>query len=112
MDLNTIDGADLTLAEDVYDPSLVFYYALVDQRPVAMARVGRKKPGAGWVSHVYTAPDYRGRRLASALMSRVLAEQVVAGDRLSLLLATENAHAIYRRLGYLDVAPVLNFVIN
>jgi len=112
MDLNTIDGADLTLAEDVYDPRLAFYYLLVGQRPVAMARVARKKPGVGWVSHVYTAPDFRGRGLATALMSRVLAEQLEAGDRLSLLLATENAHSLYRKLGYLDMAPVLNFVIN
>jgi GNAT superfamily N-acetyltransferase len=112
MFLNAIDGADLTLAEDVADPKLDFYYTVDGQQPVAMARVARRKPGIGWVSHIYTAPDYRGRGVATAMMIQVLAEQGRTGDRLSLLLATENAHSIYRKLGYLDLAPVLNFVLN
>jgi GNAT superfamily N-acetyltransferase len=112
MVLNAIDGADLTLAEDVIDPALEFYYTGHGERPVTMARVARKKPGIGWVSHVYTAPDYRRRGLATDMMIRVLAKQRQAGDRLSLLLATEDAHSMYRKVGYLDLAPVLNFVIN
>jgi len=111
MALNAIDGADLTLAEDVIDPTLEFYYTGSGQRPLAMARVARKKPGVGWVSHVYTAPDYRGRGLATEMMVQVLALQSQAGDRLSLLLATEIAHSMYRKIGYLDLAPVLNFVL-
>jgi GNAT superfamily N-acetyltransferase len=110
--LNTIEGVDLTLAEDVIDPSMAFYYTMDGRRPVAMVRVARKQAAVGWVSHVYTAPGYRRRGLATAMMAWVLAEQRRAGDRLSLLLATENAHSIYRKMGYLDVAPVLNFVIS
>lgn len=112
MFLNTIDGADLTMAEDVADPRLAHYYANAGDRPVSMARVARLHPGAGWVSHIYTAPDYRRRGLATAVMARVLADQDQAGDRLSLLLATENAHSLYRKMGYLNLAPVLNFVLN
>ena len=112
MFLNAIDGADLTLAEDVIDPALDFYYTADGERPVAMARVARRKPGVGWVSHVYTAPDYRRRGLATALMKHVLAEQGRTGDRLSLLLTTGNADRIYRKIGYLDLTPVLNFTLN
>jgi len=109
--LNTIDGADLTLAEDLVDQRLHFFCALDGDKPASMARLARQDPGSAWVSHVYTAPGSRGKGFATALMSEVLAEQKRAGDSLSLLLATPGAHSLYRRLGYQDVATVLNFVL-
>lgn len=107
--LNVIEGNDLILAEDLTDQKLRHYYASSEGIPAAMARLARLGRGMGWVSHVYTAPEYRGRGLARALMCKVLADQNQAGDILSLLLATELAHGLYRQLGYLDLAPVVNF---
>ncbi len=77
-----------------------------------MARVARLEAGVSWVSHVYTAPAVRGKGLASSVMTHVLAQQKEAGDEFSLLMATPEAHNLYRRLGYIDLAPVLNFVIS
>lgn len=110
--LNTIDGVDLTLAEDLVDERLQFFCAFDGQKPASMARLARQHPGSAWVSHVYTAPASRGKGFASALMSEVLAEQKRAGDNISLLLATPEAHNLYLRLGYQDVATVLNFVLS
>lgn len=110
--LNTIDGADLTLAEDLLDQRLHFFCALDGDRPASMARLARQDSGTAWISHVYTAPVSRGKGIATALMSEVLAEQQHAGDSLSLLLATPEAHNLYQRLGYQDVATVLNFLLD
>lgn len=109
--LNTIDGVDLTLAEDLVDQRFKFFCAFDGNKPASMARLARRAPGSAWVSHVYTAPASRGKGFASALMSEVLAEQKRAGDSLSFLLATPEAHNLYRRLGYQDVATVLNFIL-
>ncbi len=109
MFINVIEGADFVLMEDVLDPNLQFYYCLRGSEPVAMARNGRIGPDLSWISHVYTKPDYRGLGLASVLMSQIISDCLDAGDRFSLLLATEPAHGFYQRLGYQDLAPVLNF---
>lgn len=109
MFFNVIDGANLVLMEDVLDPNLHFYYCLWESQPAAMARNGRIGPDLSWVSHVYTKPESRGKGLATSLMSRIMRDRRAAGDRFSLLLATEPAHLLYQRLGYQDLAPVLNF---
>lgn len=107
--LNVLEGADLVPMEDVLDPNLQFYYCLRGSQPVAMARNGRIGPDLSWISHVYTKPECRGQGLATILMSRIMSDCRVTGDRFSMLLATEPAHRLYRRLGYQDLAPVLNF---
>lgn len=107
--LNVIEGADFVLMDDVLDPNLQFYYCLRGSQPVAMARNGRIGPALSWISHVYTRPDFRGQGLAFVLMSQIMTDCRDAGDRSSLLLATEPAHSLYQRLGYQDLAPVLNF---
>jgi GNAT superfamily N-acetyltransferase len=109
MFLNVLEGADLVRMEDVLDPDLQFYYCVRGSQPVAMARNGRIGPDFSWISHVYTKPESRGQGLATILMSRIMSDCRVAGDRFSLLLATEPAHRLYQRLGYQDLAPVLNF---
>jgi GNAT superfamily N-acetyltransferase len=112
MYLNVIDGANLVLMEDVMDPNLQFYYCLQGSQPVALARNGRIGPNLSWISHVYTKPECRGQGLATSLMSRIMSDCQAAGDRFSLLLATEPAHGLYQRLGYQDLAPVLNFRLH
>ncbi len=110
--LNEIEGADLVLAEDIVDPDLDYYYCLEEGRPAALARNARMRPGYSWVSHVYTEPRRRGRGLATALMLHIMANCRQDGDHFSLLLATEQAHGLYQRLGYQDLAPVINFTLS
>lgn len=109
MFLNVLEGAELVPMEDVLNPNLQFYYCLRGSQPVAMARNGRIGSDLSWISHVYTKPECRGQGLASILMSRIMSDCRAAGDRSSMLLATEPAHRLYQRLGYQDLAPVLNF---
>lgn len=107
--LNVIEGAEFVLMEDVLDPNLQYYYCMGGSQPVALARNGRIGPQLSWISHVYTKPGSRGHGLASILMSQILNDCRDRGDRFSLLLATEPAFGLYQRLGYEDLAPVLNF---
>jgi ribosomal protein S18 acetylase RimI-like enzyme len=110
--LNGVRGAEPVPDEEVADPDLRFYLALVNDLPVGLVRAGRLPDGVGWVSHLYTDPAYRRRGVGSRLMVRLLQDGRAAGERLSVLLATEMAHGLYRRLGYRVVAPVLDFAVE
>jgi ribosomal protein S18 acetylase RimI-like enzyme len=71
---------------------------------LACAQVAREGELAG-LYDVYTAPDARGRGLATALCARVLRLAQAAGARTGYLqVDAGNAAAltVYRRLGFLD----------
>jgi len=58
---------------------------------------------SGYVNHVYTHPEHRGRRLASALITRLLGALARQGVlRATILTHETNPHAIavYERLGF------------
>lgn len=110
--LNMIDGADLVSLDDVLNPDLQHYYATHEGQPVASARSGWIDFNLSWVSHVYTDPAHRGRGLAAALMNMIMVDSQAETDNLSFLLATEPAHDLYLRLGYIDLAPILTFQLS
>lgn len=110
--LNTIPGMDPVPTEDLVDPHVRYYYGVVDDQAVAAVRRADLTPFISWVSHLYTAPDFRRRGLATALMRQLLRDSAAIGRRWSMLLATPQAVGLYRRLGYRDLAPVLSFTMN
>ncbi len=104
--LSAIDGLEPIPMEELRDPALTHYYCLAEDQPTAYGRSARYDEAIAWVSHVYTAPAFRKRGHAWALMSRLLLTNRQAGVDQSLLLATEMAHVLYRRIGYTDLAEV------
>jgi len=54
-----------------------------------------------WLAGVYVAPTHRGRRYASALVTRVEAEAAAAGVK-RLYLYTPNAMPLYAQLGWVE----------
>lgn len=104
--LSTIDGLEAITVDELCDPALMHYYAEADKHPIAYGRNAYYDGVIAWVSHLYTATQYRRLGYASVLMERILTDSAEAGVAQSLLLATPIAHSLYIRLGYLDIAPV------
>jgi len=104
--LSAIDGLEAVQIDELRDPALMHYYVTANNRPATYGRSAHYDSGIAWVSHVHTAPQYRRRGYAAALMERILADSVQAGVAQSMLLATSLAHSLYARLGYTDLADV------
>jgi|GEM_PF-1248957 len=104
--INAIDGLEAIPFDDIDDPALVHYYCLTQERSITYGRWAGYDEANAWVSHVHTAPSFRGRGYATALMERILTDNKNAGIERSLLLATGMARELYKRLGYREIAPV------
>jgi ribosomal protein S18 acetylase RimI-like enzyme len=66
----------------------------------------------GQIEGVLTEPEYRGRGLASAVVTRARLESAAAGHSLAFLLAEENdwPRELYRKLGFHAVGRIWDFV--
>ncbi len=82
--------------------SLSFGALTDDGELVGYARVITDRATFAWLCDVYVAPEARGRGVGSALVRAVL-ETLEPMDLLRVMLATQDAHAVYERLGF--VAP-------
>lgn len=72
---------------------------------VALSKVAvHTSDGIAGIYGVVTAPQGRGRGLATALMVRALTSMQDSGVKRSVLHSTPMAHTIYQGLGYRDVA--------
>ena len=109
--VDSVEGAEPVAPVDLEDPALSHYVGYIDARPASIARLSRLESGISWVSHVYTTVPYRSRGLATSLMSRLMHDSRESGEKLMYLLATEEAHSLYQKLGFLDLAAVLNFIL-
>jgi predicted GNAT family N-acyltransferase len=61
--------------------------------------------GVGWVGMVLTGPEYRGRGLATALLTHSLAYLDTRVETVKLD-ATAQGEPLYRRLGFIEEAPI------
>lgn len=82
------------------------YFWEVKGQPVAMAALARPTRNVIGVNLVYTAPEWRGRGYASALVAGVSREGLSRGHRLCALytdLDNETSNRVYLKLGYRPV---------
>lgn len=70
---------------------------------VALARVVTDGATFAWVCDVYVAPDWRGIGVGSWLVASAVAALDGAGVQ-RMLLATRDAHEVYRRIGFSPLA--------
>lgn len=66
----------------------------------ARARSLRLPSGTSYISMVFTAPQYRGRGYAHALMTALLRADAANGTHTSVLLASPMAVSLYQHLGF------------
>ncbi|GIF09421.1 GNAT family N-acetyltransferase [Actinoplanes siamensis] len=76
---------------------------------VAFARVVTDGATFGWVCDVFVAPGHRGRGLGVWLVDSIV-DDLTGRGVLRLLLATRDAHEVYRRSGFTPVAGPHRFM--
>jgi GNAT superfamily N-acetyltransferase len=71
---------------------------------VAFARMVTDRATFAWLADVFVLEAHRGRGLGRFVVSTILEHPELAGIR-SFLLATADAHELYRSLGFTETAP-------
>jgi GNAT superfamily N-acetyltransferase len=82
---------------------------LVADRQVGFARVVTDRATFAYLADVFVVEDQRGRGLAAWLVATILEHPELSGLR-RWLLATRDAHGLYRRFGFTDVADPTTFL--
>ncbi len=72
---------------------------------VGFARVVTDYATFAWLCDVFVLESHRGQGLGKWLIESVVAHPDLGG-RVSLLLATRDAHELYRRYGGFEIVPV------
>ena len=80
-----------------------------DGEQVAFARAVTDGATFAWICDVYVAREHRGRGVGTWLVDRVL-EDLEAQGLQRFLLATRDAHDVYRRSGFEPVAGPQRFM--
>ena len=71
-----------------------------DGSQIGFCRAARCAPGLFYLADVYVLDGYRGRGLGAELVREMIDEGPLAGRK--WLLHTEDAHDLYRRLGFTE----------
>lgn len=100
--LNTHDPAKRAwiTATRLHEPRLRHSFIQFDAEVVARVRVCQVDPAHSYVTNLYTAPNYRRRGIAQALMIAVLQQAAALGEYWSVLVASEAGLPLYQKLGY------------
>jgi GNAT superfamily N-acetyltransferase len=80
-----------------------------DGAQVGYARVVTDRATFAWLCDVFIAADHRGRGLGHWLVESVLTHPDLQGLR-RILLATADAHGVYRSLGFTELADPRRFM--
>jgi GNAT superfamily N-acetyltransferase len=78
-------------------------------RQVGFARAVTDGATFAWLGDVFVLESYRGRGLSKWLMESILAHPALQGLR-RILLGTRDAHGLYRRYGFTDLADPTRFL--
>ncbi|WP_019946220.1 GNAT family N-acetyltransferase [Hymenobacter aerophilus] len=95
-------GMPLETLERALANSLCFGLYGPDGRQAAFARVVTDRATFAWICDVFVLPEYQGRGLGKQLVEAVMAEPELQGVR-RFMLATLDAHSLYRRFGFQDL---------
>jgi GNAT superfamily N-acetyltransferase len=95
-------GVPRDVVERSIDGSLAFGLYRLDGRQVGFARAVTDRATFCWVGDVFILPEERGRGLALWLMETIVAHPQLGRLR-RWLLATRDAHALYRKVGFREL---------
>lgn len=97
-----------SLPGDYAPPDGTLYLALVDDVPAGCVGLHKLAPEICEMKRLYVRPEYRGSGLGRKLaIAAILAAHVIGYNRMRLdtLESMVEAHALYRSLGFFDIAP-------
>ena len=83
--------------------------------PVSMAALARQLPHGYAVSHVYSPPYYRNKGYATSCVAQLSAHALSGKNTFCVLhtdLSNPTSNAIYRKIGYVQVATMLELAFN
>jgi ribosomal protein S18 acetylase RimI-like enzyme len=101
-------GIPLEIVRRSIDHSLCFgVYA--GERQVGFARVITDQATFAYLADVYILEEYRGRGLGRWLLECILGHPALQGVR-RITLVTRDAHELYRKVGFADVAEPANYM--
>jgi len=90
--------------ETLGDPYIQDFYAEMDGQAVGWAQLVTIYPSVGYVNQLFTLSNYRNRRIGSALMESIHFECGRLNLGQMVLISSEAAMGLYRRLGYRALA--------
>jgi DNA-binding MarR family transcriptional regulator len=94
-------------AEDMTPPRGWFFLARLDGRPVGCGALIRLSADEGEIKRMWTAPEARGLGVARRIIAAIettAREAGLATLRLDTNRALKEAHALYRKLGFVEIA--------
>ncbi|QSH40850.1 GNAT family N-acetyltransferase [Lentisphaerota bacterium ZTH] len=106
-DENT-DTSSRLVEQYISTGDLFFWF---DSMPVAMAAKARPTPHGESICFVYTPPECRGRGYATSLVASLSQKILDSGKQFCCLatdLANTTSNGIYRKIGYVPVAKVID----
>ncbi|MBT2556276.1 GNAT family N-acetyltransferase [Hymenobacter sp. ISL-91] len=102
-------GMPLETLERAIANSLNFGLYAPDGRQAAFARVITDRATFAWLCDVFVLPEYQGQGLGKQLVETIMAHPDLQGVR-RFMLATLDAHSLYRRFGFQDLPTPERFL--
>jgi len=101
----------ITEGERIYIPTLRdkhihSFYVQHEGEAVGWLQLVTVKPGIGYINQLYVLKDYRNRKYGTALVQHAHAHAIKMGLKHMVLVPSDQAMHLYRRLGY---SPLLYF---
>ncbi|MBK9924828.1 MAG: GNAT family N-acetyltransferase [Anaerolineales bacterium] len=101
----------ITEGERIYVPTLLdknihSFYVEHEGESVGWLQLVTVKPGIGYINQLYVLKDYRNRKYGTALVQHAHAFAIQHGLKHMVLIPSDQAMHLYRRLGY---SPLLYF---
>lgn len=107
-DMDIAQAWGYVVEQAISDGNLFLWF---DSVPVSMAAKIRPTPHGESVSFVYTPPEFRGRGYATSLVAALSQKILDSGKQFCCLytdLANPTSNSIYRKIGYVPVAKVVD----
>lgn len=92
--------------QTLWDKHIHSFYATMDGEAVGWVQLVTIHPGVGYINQLYVLEKFRRQRLGSALVQRAHAQAIELGLERMVLIPSDQAMHLYRRLGY---RPLLYF---
>jgi predicted N-acetyltransferase YhbS len=88
------------------DTRIHSFYAKVDGEAVGWIQLVSVYPGVGYINQLYVLEKFRRQKIGSGLVQRAHAQAIELGLKQMVLIPSDQAMHLYRRLGY---RPLLYF---